>query len=137
MKGEKKININQVELIADGGIEGDAHANSKRPLSLLPFESFVKVAHPDLDVLPGDFAENITTKGVDFARIKIGSQLKLGQTAIVEVIQIGKECHEGCIIREKVGDCIMPREGVFAKVLVGGNLKEGDPVAILDRAFNV
>ncbi len=129
--GQKKHNVKSAILKAGEGIKGDAHSGSARPVSLLPFESFKKLEHPDLDIRPGDFAENITTLGVDFAKLTIGTKLLLGQAVKVEIIQIGKECHLGCIIRETVGDCIMPREGVFAQVLTGGEIKEGDPVRIL------
>jgi MOSC domain-containing protein YiiM len=131
-KGEKKKNINEVDLIAGEGIDGDAHGRSHRPVSLLPHESFVKVEHPDLVVNPGDFAENITTLGLDFTNVGIGTRLGLGSSVELEVIQIGKKCHNGCIIRQLVGDCIMPREGVFAKVLSGGKLREGDSIRILN-----
>jgi MOSC domain-containing protein YiiM len=130
-KGQKKKNVSEVEVVAGGGIEGDAHGHSHRPLSLLPHESFVKVEHPDLDVRPGDFAENITTVGLDFTNVTVGTRIQLGASVKIEVIQIGKECHKGCIIRQLVGDCIMPREGVFARVLSGGKLCEGDDIRIL------
>lgn len=129
--GEKKRNVRSAFLFAGAGIDGDAHGTSNRPLSLLPFESFVKVSHPRLDIEPGDFAENITTLGLDFASIVVGSKLRLGDAVEIEIVQIGKECHNGCIIRETVGDCIMPREGVFAKVLTGGRIQQGDRVELL------
>ena len=129
-KEQKKRNVKSALLKAGEGIKGDAHSGSTRPVSLLPFESFKKLEHPDLDISPGDFAENITTLGVDFAKMTIGTKLSLGQAVKVEIIQIGKECHLECIIRETVGDCIMPREGVFARVLTGGEIKEGDPIRI-------
>ncbi len=129
-KGLKKRNVKSALLAAGKGIKGDAHSGSARPVSLLPYESFKKLEHPDLDISPGDFAENITTLGVDFAKLTIGTKLSLGQAVKVEIIQIGKECHLECIIRETVGDCIMPREGVFARVLTGGEIKEGDPIRI-------
>ncbi|HEX7344187.1 MAG TPA: MOSC domain-containing protein, partial [bacterium] len=112
------------------GIIGDAHGTTVRQVSLLPIESFVKVAHPDLHVQPGDFAENITTQGLDFQQIQVGTRLKIGASARLEVIQIGKECHRGCVIRQTVGDCIMPREGIFAKVLAGGEAALGDEIEI-------
>lgn len=129
-KGLKKRNVKSAFLVAGEGIKGDAHSGSIRPVSLLPFESFKKLEHPDLDISPGDFAENITTLGVDFAEIAVGTRLSLGKAAKVEIIHIGKECHLECIIRETVGDCIMPGEGVFARVLTGGEIKEGDSIRI-------
>ena len=84
-----------------------------------------------LDVKPGDFAENITTLGLDFGSFGLGSRLLLGDNIEIEIIQIGKECHFGCAIRDYAGDCIMPREGAFAKVLTGGTLSEGDPIKIV------
>jgi MOSC domain-containing protein YiiM len=128
-RGDKKKNVSNV-VIGDGGINGDAHANSERPVSLLPFESFRKVAHPDLDINPGDFAENITTKSLDFGKIQIGTIVYIGDQVKLEVIQLGKKCHNGCIIREKVGDCIMPREGVFARVINGGGITVGDTIKL-------
>jgi MOSC domain-containing protein YiiM len=129
--GQKKRNIPAAMLIAGKGIKGDIHSETARPLSLLPFESFAKLAHPSLDLKPGDFAENITTLGLDFTGIRIGSRLVLGRTVEIEIIQIGKDCHFGCAIRDYAGDCIMPKEGAFAKVQIGGELKEGDPIRII------
>lgn len=131
-KGDRKRNVDKVEIIAGRGIEGDAHSISERPLSLLPLESFTKVSHPELDIHPGDFAENITTFGLDYSNITIGTRLKLGNEIEIEVIQIGKKCHNDCIIKQKVGDCIMPREGVFAKVHRGGILKCGDVITYIN-----
>ncbi len=128
--GQKKSHVASARLDEERGIIGDAHGTTQRQISLLPIESFIKVAHPDLRVQPGDFAENITTQGLDFRLIRVGTRLKLGRTARLEIIQIGKECHNGCIIRQTVGDCIMPREGVFAKVLVGGEVALGDDIEI-------
>jgi MOSC domain-containing protein YiiM len=130
-KGDKKENVAMVKIIAGKGIEGDAHFGSERPVSLLPYESFSKLDHSQIQIDPGDFAENITTRNLDFSNITIGSRIALGGTVILEVTQIGKECHDDCIIKETVGDCIMPREGVFAVPLKGGSLSEGDPVKIV------
>lgn len=130
-KGEKKTNTHEVYLRSGQGIDGDAHSTTGRPVSLLPFESFRKVYHPDLQVNPGDFAENITTKGLNYDSVQIGTRFHLGDEALLEVIQIGKKCHHNCIIRQTVGDCIMPREGVFARVLVGGTIREGDPIRVI------
>jgi len=128
--GQKKRNVERARLDEERGIIGDAHGVTQRQVSLLPIESFVKVAHPQLHVQPGDFAENITTQGLDFRQIRVGTRLKLGQSARLEIIQIGKECHHGCVIRQTVGDCIMPREGIFARVLAGGEVALGDEIEI-------
>jgi cyclic pyranopterin phosphate synthase len=134
VKGEKKENVGRATLIEGGGIVGDIHGNTDRPLSLLPFESFSKLAHPDLSIAPGDFGENITTTGLDFSTLTIGSRLRLGSRAIIEVIQFGKECHDGCKIRETAGDCIMPREGVFARVIRGGDIKPDDEIVHMETS---
>ena len=133
VKGKKKDNIDRATVTAGAGIEGDVHGNTDRPFSLLPHESFSKLAHPDLRISPGDFGENATTLGLDFSKLIIGSRLTLGNTVEVEIIQIGKECHFGCEIRETVGDCIMPREGVFAKVLHGGEISPGDSIELVEK----
>lgn len=130
-KGQKKRNVRQAHLIAGGGIAGDGHADTQRPVSLLPYESFGKLEHPDLKIMPGMFAENLTTRGVDFKKIQMGTRILLGDSIELEVIQLGKRCHNGCIIRETVGDCIMPREGVFASIIAGGYLNEGDSIRVL------
>ena len=113
------------------GIEGDAHAGSPRPVSLLPYESFGKLDQSRLRINPGDFAENITTVGLDFGELSLGGRITIGGEVILKVIQIGKECHTGCAIKQIVGDCIMPREGVFADVIKGGTIREGDPIRVL------
>jgi MOSC domain-containing protein YiiM len=130
-KGTKKANVSRVQVDVQRGILGDAHGTSKRQVSLLPLESFDKLKTVDFEIHPGDFAENITTIGLDFSKIKIGSVLKVGETVQLEVIQIGKECHEDCVIRRKVGDCIMPREGVFARVLQSGEVRVGDSIRVV------
>lgn len=131
--GDRKENVPSVTITREGGIEGDAHGKTRRQLSLLALESFDKVEHPDIDIHPGDFAENITTLGLDYSGIDIGTRLRLGETVEVEVIQIGKECHNDCVIKETVGDCIMPREGVFVRVLRDGILRQGDAIALLNE----
>jgi MOSC domain-containing protein YiiM len=130
--GERKENVATVSITREAGIEGDAHGRTRRQISLLALESFHKVEHPDLEIKPGDFAENITTLGLDYMEIGIGSRLRLGKTAEVEVIQIGKECHNDCVIKETVGDCIMPREGFFVRVLKDGILNQGDIIEVLN-----
>jgi len=130
-KGEKKDNVPEVTVIAEKGIQGDAHCGSERPVSLLSLESFDELDTSLMEINPGDFAENITTRGLDYSRVTVGTRLTLGDEVIVEIIQIGKDCHDGCIIKQTVGDCVMPRRGVFARPLKGGKLREGDPIKIL------
>ena len=132
-KGEKKRNIDRAELVDDYGIRGDAHAGSGRQVSLLPLESFSKVQNDVVDINPGDFAENITTSGLDLSTATIGRHLMIGREARLEITQIGKKCHHGCYIREIVGDCIMPREGIFARVIKGGPIETGDSIAWVER----
>jgi len=127
-KGSKKTNVDKVELRQNHGIVGDAHAGSERQVSLLPFESFDKVSEQGLEVHPGEFAENITTVGLEYDSITVGDSLLVGDGLELEVTQIGKECHNGCYIREIVGDCIMPREGIFTRVVRGGTLQVGDRI---------
>lgn len=131
--GEKKENVPEVKVIAEKGIQGDAHYGTERPISLLSHESFGELDTGLMEINPGDFAENITTRELDYSAISIGSRIALGDEVIVEIIQIGKECHNSCIIKQTVGDCIMPRRGIFARPLRGGTLHEGDPIKILDR----
>lgn len=130
-KGTKKQNVLQAILKKDYGIIGDAHAgNWHRQVSLLAGESIDKIKKRGLNIRPGDFAENITTQGLNLCSLKLGTKLKVGKSAILEVSQIGKVCHTRCNIYYKTGDCIMPREGIFAKVLKGGVVKVGDKVKI-------
>ncbi len=132
-KGMRKVNIKEAILIENYGIKDDAHAgNWHRQVSLLALESIEKIRAKGLDVNPGDFAENITTIGINLVNLPIGTKLKLGSDALLEVTQIGKECHSRCAIYEQAGDCVMPREGIFAKVLVGGVIKKGDPITIIN-----
>jgi MOSC domain-containing protein YiiM len=126
-KGIRKSEIPFATLIQDWGIEGDAHAgNWNRQVSLLAGESIdiVKDKIPDLPI--GAFAENIITRGIDLASIEVGDRLKLAGHVILEITQIGKECHNTCTIKKITGDCIMPREGVFSKVISGGKIRPGD-----------
>lgn len=111
------------------GLEGDAHAGDwHRQVSLLSKESIDKMKAMGVEGLSsGKFAENITTEGITLYELPIGTKLKIGET-LMEVTQIGKECHKGCAIRSQVGDCIMPREGIFTKVLKGGYIKSGDTI---------
>jgi MOSC domain-containing protein YiiM len=117
----------------DFGVVGDAHAaHWHRQVSLLAVESIDKMIAAGATVTPGDFAENITTEGIDLFKLPIGTRLKIGSDSEVELTQIGKECHSRCEIFEKVGDCIMPREGVFAKVTKPGAIKVGDGIKVLN-----
>jgi len=130
-KGEKKVPVDYVTLRPDHGIVDDAHAgNWHRQVSLLAIESIRKMQKLGLSVDSGDFAENVTTAGIDLVTLPIGSQLKIGAT-LLEVTQIGKECHTRCAIYHQAGDCVMPKEGIFAKVLQGGQIKSGDEVELV------
>jgi MOSC domain-containing protein YiiM len=132
-KGQRKTSVDQVELRTNHGIEGDAHAGEwHRQVSLLAQESIEKMRCLGLSVQAGDFAENITTSGIDLPGLPIGSRFKLG-CALLEVTQIGKECHTRCAIYHQAGDCVMPKEGIFAKVLDGGGVKAGDRLEIIDE----
>jgi MOSC domain-containing protein YiiM len=114
------------------GIEGDAHASSKwhRQVSLLAIESIGKARGKGLKVNPGDFAENITTEGIDLVKLPVGTKMFIGNNIEVEVSQIGKICHNKCEIYNKAGDCIMPKEGIFVKVVTGGRVRQGDEIAV-------
>ena len=132
-KGVKKTNIHLGSLIENYGLENDAHAGDwHRQVSLLAIESISKIQKKGLDVNPGDFAENITTKGIRLWELPLGTRLKLGKDALVEVTQIGKECHDRCAIYKQVGDCVMPREGIFVKVLKGGLVRPADGIQIFN-----
>ena len=130
-KGERKRPVASVELREQHGIVGDAHAGEwHRQISLLASESIDKMRAMGLDVDAGDFAENITTTGIDLVSLPIGTRLKIGPT-LLEVTQIGKECHNRCAIYDQAGDCVMPKEGIFARVMVGGVISPGNGVEIL------
>ena len=121
-KGVKKTPVEQVNLIIDYGIENDAHHGDwHRQVSLLAQEDIDTMKEKGLDVSAGDFAENITTLGVDLSIVKVGSKIHIDDS-ILEITQIGKVCHDRCHIYYEAGDCIMPRKGIFAKVLKGGNI---------------
>ncbi len=131
-KGERKTPVPRVELKVEHGIIGDAHAGDwHRQVSLLAIESIEKMQRLGLSVDSGDFAENITTKGIVLPELPIGSRIAIGET-LLEVTQIGKECHTRCAIFYQAGDCVMPKEGIFARVLVGGAIKPGDSVAVVE-----
>lgn len=131
-KGVVKHNVPQARLLVEHGLEGDAHAEGGiRQVSLLARESIDKMRAAGAQVNPGDFAENLTTLGLDVCVLPVGTRLKVGMEVELEITQIGKTCHKGCAIRELVGDCVMPREGVFARVLQEGIVKPGDTIEIL------
>ncbi len=137
-KGTPKVAIDESVLIADHGLEDDAHAGKwHRQVSFLAAESIDKAKERGLDVGFGDFAENIATEGIDWQNIPVGTLIQLGKSALVEITQIGKECHNKCAIYYKAGDCIMPREGIFARVLKGGKIRCGETVQILDELPHV
>ena len=130
-KGERKKPVAEVELREDHGIVGDAHAGDwHRQVSLLAIESIDKMRALGLDVTAGDFAENLTITGIELPQLPIGTRLTVGD-ALLEVTQIGKECHTRCAIYHQAGDCVMPREGIFARVLRGALVRPGDPVVVL------
>jgi MOSC domain-containing protein YiiM len=133
-KGTRKENIPEGLLIEGYGFKDDAHAGDwHRQVSLLAMESIDKIRAKGLDVGPGDFAENVTTLGIDLVHLPVGAKLKVGEEVLMEVTQIGKECHTRCAIYYQAGDCVMPREGIFTKVLRGGTVKKGDPIVVIDQ----
>lgn len=131
-KGIPKTNVSSAQLIEDFGIEGDIHAGKwHRQISLLAMESIEKMKIGSLKNLrPGAFAENLTTEFINLPAIAVGTKIKIGSEAELEITQIGKECHDKCAIFFKVGDCVMPKEGVFAKVIKGGTIVPGDSIVV-------
>jgi MOSC domain-containing protein YiiM len=131
-KGTPKTPVEEAYLVKEHGLEGDAHSGPwHRQVSLLASESIDQANLQGLNVGFGDFAENIATVGVDWKTLPIGTRVRLGAQVLLEITQIGKECHNRCAIFYKAGDCIMPREGVFARVLEEGPIRCGDPIEIL------
>lgn len=140
VKGVSKEPLRKALLIEGLGLDKDAHARGGlRQVSLLSIESIMqqkecaRIKADGLLLKAGDFAENITTEGIALSELKIGDILKLGGEAIIEISKIGKECHRYCSIYYKLGDCIMPREGIFAKVLKGGEIKVGDKIKVIEN----
>ena len=132
-KGMRKKNVGEGTLVVEHGLEGDAHTGTwHRQVSLLAMESIEKMQKMGLNVGPGDFAENITTEGMDLVSLPVGTRLKIGGQAMGEVTQIGKECHTRCAIYHQAGDCVMPKEGIFIRVLDGGPVKVGDTVEVVE-----
>lgn len=128
-KGTRKVQVEQGLVIKNYGLKGDAHAGPwHRQVSFLASESIERARKHGLDVTFGDFAENIATSGVDWKKLPVGTRVKIGNSAEVEISQIGKECHNKCAIYYKAGDCIMPKEGIFARVLTSGKICCGDKV---------
>lgn len=133
-KGVKKKAVPRARVDAEG-IAGDAHAGPwHRMVSLLAEESIQKMRDAGLAVGPGDFAENLTTRGVDLLGLPLGARLRVGSSVVLALTQHGKECHSRCAIYYQAGDCVMPREGVFAEVLAGGEIAAGDPIEVLPGA---
>ncbi|MBN1969453.1 MAG: MOSC domain-containing protein [Candidatus Delongbacteria bacterium] len=137
-KGTLKGKVEAVKIIENFGIEGDAHSGPGiRQISLLAIESILK-QHECNDhfksgdtLKPGDFAENITTEGVDLTKVKLGDKIIINDSVEMVITKIGKECHHGCEVFKKTGDCIMPREGIFTSVIKGGNIRIGDPLKVI------
>jgi len=131
--GMKKEPCGEGIFIEDYGLEGDAHASRGiiRQVSLLAQDSIDKMKALGLSLNSGDFAENLTVGGMELFTLPVGTRLKVGAEVVLEISQIGKACHKGCAIFQAVGSCIMPKEGVFARVIRGGRTGEGDPVEIL------
>jgi MOSC domain-containing protein YiiM len=131
-KGTRKDITETVHLVENHGIQGDAHAGDwHRQVSFLASESIQRTRDAGLDVSFGDFAENIATTGIDWKALLVGTQFRIGGTSLLEITQIGKECIHKCAIYYQAGDCIMPKEGVFARVLEGGVVNTGDEITFL------
>jgi molybdopterin adenylyltransferase len=131
-KGTKKEPAEQGTLKEEYGLVGDAHADccTHRQVSLLARESIDRMRQRGFDVGPGDFAENLTTEGMNLTSLPVGTQVVIGRDVILEITQIGKDCHAKCAIFREVGKCIMPKEGIFAKIIRGGVVKAGDPIEV-------
>lgn len=132
-KGTRKTPVDSGKIEREFGLAGDAHADccTHRQISLLADESIEKMRRLGLDLAPGDFAENLTVSGIDLPSLPVGTRLRIGDQVLLEVSQIGKECHARCAIFEQVGTCVMPLEGVFARVIEGGTVKAGDGIEVL------
>jgi molybdopterin adenylyltransferase len=130
-KGTKKSNIRSCAVLKDFGLKGDAHGGPwHRQISLLANESIEKMKALGLKVGYGDFAENITTEGIDLVHLPVGTTIRIGDSALLRVTQIGKECHQRCAIYYQAGDCVMPKEGIFSEVLSEGEIDVGDDIVI-------
>ena len=132
-KGEQKHPVPEIQLKLRHGIIGDAHAGDwHRQISLLAEESVDKMRSLLPELQPGAFAENINTRGLELKTLPVGTRLRLGE-AVVEVTQIGKECHNDCAIKQRTGKCVMPTEGIFAVVVTEGTVRKGDPIEIVEE----
>ncbi len=131
-KGTRKKSVAEGVLKEDYGLVGDAHADccTHRQVSLLAMESINRIRSLGFEVNPGDFAENLTTQGLNLPSLPLGTKISIGEDILLEVTQIGKECHSGCVIYREIGKCIMPKEGIFAKVVQGGCVRGGDDIRI-------
>lgn len=133
-KGARKKNVESAELKEDFGIIGDAHAGTQnRQVSFLAEESIEKMRKKGLKLKSGDFAENITTLGVNLLGLNLKDKLRIGENIILEISQIGKECHTRCAIYYQAGDCVMPTDGIFAKVIKGGVIKPNDNIEVIEN----
>ena len=134
-KGVRKKAVDSAVLKENYGMEHDAHASGEwhRQISLLAVESIKKMQGKGLEVGPGDFAENFTTEGIDLVSLPVGTKIAVGEDIEMEVSQIGKVCHNRCAIYHQAGDCVMPKEGIFAKVLQGGTVRKGDEIKVIGR----
>lgn len=131
-KGTQKRNVHTATLVEEWGIEGDAHAGKwHRQVSLLSYDRILEFKEKGAQVEDGDFGENLIVEGFDFKSFPIGTRFRCNDV-VLELTQIGKECHHGCVIRQTMGDCIMPREGVFTRVLHGGVVSEGDELVVME-----
>jgi len=132
-KGVRKAPVASAVFKVGVGLEGDAHAggDAVREVSLLAVESISKMNGGGREFKPGDFAENITTSGIELASLPVGTKLQAGNEVMLEITQIGKKCHSGCAVMKEVGSCIMPKEGVFARVINGGAIRPGDGIQVL------
>jgi MOSC domain-containing protein YiiM len=133
-KGVSKVPVASAAFKVGIGLEGDAHAggDAVREVSLLALESIGKMNCEGREFKPGDFAENITTSGIGLATLPLGTRLQAGDEVTLEITQIGKKCHSGCAIFKEVGNCIMPKEGVFARVIKEGTIRQGDTIQVLE-----
>jgi len=133
--GTRKEPCGEGLFIADYGLEGDAHAAAgiARQVSLLAEESIEKMRNLGLELKPGDFAENLTVGGMELFTLPVGTRLNVGEEVVLEISQIGKACHKGCAIFQAVGACVMPKEGVFARVIRNGTVRTGDSVEVAGK----